>query len=71
MDIQHTSIATTTLLTQLLIALEEEGVLSAEKIDIVMRESVSLNGEASDRRANLDAARFLQEIWQVVRNRRA
>lgn len=67
MDIQHTSIATATLLTQLLIALEREGVLNAPVIDDVMRESILLNDKEAGSRANLEAARFLQEVWESVR----
>jgi len=70
MKIEHTAIATATLLTQLLIALEKERALSPAAIDTIMRESISLNAEEADRHANLDAARFLQEIWGSVKDAR-
>lgn len=71
MHIEHASIATATLLTQLLIGLQREGVLSHEAVDQIMRESISLNGEHADTPANLDATRFLQEVWSALREERS
>lgn len=70
MKIEHVSIATSTLLTQLLLALEKAGALKPAEIDAVIRESISLNGEEAENAANLDATRFLQEVWTSVRDAR-
>lgn len=70
MKIEHTSIATTTLLTQLLLRLQSDGILSADAIDHVLRESISLNG-AADHPANLDASRLLKEVWDTLRAERS
>lgn len=70
MDINHASIATATLLTQLLIGLEKAGALKSSEIDRIIRESISLNGDEAERAANLGATRFLQEVWASVREAR-
>lgn len=70
MKIEHTAIATATLITQLLIALEKAGALSVDDIDAVFRESISLNNDEIERPANHDASRFLAEIWGSVRDAR-
>ncbi len=70
MKIDHVSIATATLLTQLILALEKGGALKPTEIDAVIRESISLNGEEADNAANLGATRFLQDVWATVRDAR-
>lgn len=70
MKLEYTSVATATLLTQLLIALEKEHVLSATAIDQAIRESIDLNGQEANRPANRDAAQFLKEIGEAVRQSR-
>jgi hypothetical protein len=70
MKIEHTSIAVATLLTQLLVRIQKDRVLTPEALDAVMRETISLNGEHADNEANLDATRFLQEVWAALKDDR-
>ncbi len=60
-----------TLLTQLLLRLERDKVLSEVSMNAILREARSLNGEHADNPANLDALLFLEEVEGALKDARA
>jgi len=64
------ALAYSTLLTQLVLRLQRDNVLSEEAIDCVFRASAQLHADEMDKSGNNGALHLLEQMWLAVRDDR-
>lgn len=64
------ALACSTLITQLVLRLQRDNVLSEEAIDCVFRASAQLHAEEMHKTSNAGALHLLEQMWSAVRDDR-